>query len=247
MVPIGHPPSCSEVDCNEPTQIKGFCRRCYQRDYERRNRDRISELRRNRQAKNRAAHSAATQRWREKQRANPERARHCQIEGCDGLHVALGYCDMHYQRFKTYGDPGPVHSLKATRAECCSAKGCARPVRARGWCLLHYERVKKTGEPGPNELLRGNGYIDQFGYRVISVDGRSLKEHRAVMSRHLGRELLAGETVHHKNGVRHDNQIENLELRSGYHPQGASVKDHIAWAKEILRRYDRPQLAFLLD
>jgi len=57
------------------------------------------------------------------------------------------------------------------------------------------------------------------------------------MEERLGRELLPGETVHHRNGVRDDNRLENLELRVGAHGPGCSREDAVAWAEEILRRY----------
>lgn len=63
-------------------------------------------------------------------------------------------------------------------------------------------------------------------------------KHVLVMSQIIGRPLLKGETVHHKNGVRHDNLPENLELWSGSHPYGQRVVDLVAWAKEILIKYE---------
>ncbi len=58
------------------------------------------------------------------------------------------------------------------------------------------------------------------------------------MERRLGRLLLPDETVHHKNGIRHDNQDDNLELRvKAKHPHGASVADLQKWATELLTRY----------
>ena len=49
-------------------------------------------------------------------------------------------------------------------------------------------------------------------YKAIKVNGKKMDEHRYIMEQYLGRELTRSEVVHHKDGDKANNDIENLEL-----------------------------------
>ena len=96
-------------------------------------------------------------------------------------------------------------------------------------------------EKHPNQEITRR--IGRWGYIRLVIPGkgeelsRDILEHRYVMQQHLGRTLHREETVHHKNGNRQDNSLENLELFSNRHGPGQRVVDKVQFAIEILRLY----------
>jgi len=128
--------------------------------------------------------------------------------------------------------------LSKQERSVCSVDGCDTRATAYGFCRLHHYRWKTNGDPTLTRIApKGSGCINRAGYRQVVVDSKSIFEHRWVMEQHLGRELHAHERVHHKNGERADNRLENLELWTVSHPPGQRVEDKIAWAVEFLRTY----------
>lgn len=171
----------------------------------------------------------------------------CRYEGCGRESAASGLCRTHYRRHRE------AKALEDGTAPQCSYGGCSRLRHARGYCRVHLYRAdrgldlgapiipytKRTERPVGSEYTRDNdGYI-----REKAANGKWVMQHRLRMEEHLGRPLLAVESVHHRNGDRRDNSLKNLELWSSSHPSGQRVSDKVPWAIELLRLYRPDTLA----
>lgn len=224
---------CGVEGCEQVTYGRGVCKFHYQRAYK------------------------GVENWDDLDLKRVPRTGSCKVEGCSTPDLATGYCSGHYKQNLLGKEFTPVKTegVRGKPTEC-SAPECARRTIGDGLCEKHRERWKAGADldiPHHShyrtweEIDRWkalapdkNGYIQlSRGANPKREDKRTrVFEHRYVMEQSLGRRLLKKETVHHINGVRDDNRLENLELWSSSHPPGQRVADKVAWAKEILSYYE---------
>ena len=80
---------------------------------------------------------------------------------------------------------------------------------------------------------------NRTGYIVVpNPRGGQTHQHRLIMEEHLERPLKSYETIHHINGNKIDNRIENLELWSCRQPRGVRVENMLAWCKDYIKEYE---------
>ena len=183
----------------------------------------------------------------------------CTHPGCSRPHRGSGYCALHLKRFQHGKDmDAPFNRYAGVAAyPQCEAPNCARKAiyfaikYNKYYCGAHYIRAKSGRKSMADPVAPGRRYceindtrIDAGGYTRVKIfsNGSNNKEdwpleHRIIMERHIKRPLQKHELVHHKNGVKTDNRIENLELCTWSQPPGQRVADKLKWARELIAKY----------
>lgn len=132
------------------------------------------------------------------------------------------------------------------KCDCGGATKTTAHKLITGWtascgCFAAEQASNRRGERRYN--WKGGKSIDNGYIRLLQPSHARANcrgyvyEHLVVMENHLGRPLTPNENVHHLNGDRGDNRIENLELWSTRQPKGQRIPDKVQFAIEILAQY----------
>lgn len=153
---------------------------------------------------------------------------------------------MHYQRHRR-GVSLELPARVVNKDELCNNSECSNDALAKGLCRRCYRKVEAWGDPNygktkgkyqKKKKANPSGYIVWYDPKCVHANSQGwVYEHRYVMGEHIGRRLTKEENVHHLNGDRSDNRLDNLELWSTKQPPGQRVKDKVQWAREILELY----------
>ncbi len=169
----------------------------------------------------------------------------CSLSFCDRANHAKNLCNVHYSYLWKGVSIDEMKPIKKKIKKHCYIEKCNNFSHSYGLCSKHYQRYKKYGSPEEIDPRKKSMKIDKDGYVIINAShpenssGKRGYAHRIIMSNYLGRELYDEENVHHKNGNRQDNRIENLELWSKSQPAGQRIEEKMEWVYQMLDLYEK--------
>ena len=116
---------------------------------------------------------------------------------------------------KGINHPNYKHGNRTNNKIC---KNCGIEISCSATFCRSCATTIQLQDPTRNPNWKG-GVIYERGYRLIFIPEYNTNtscsyeyEHRLIMEKHLGRKLKSTEIIHHINGIRDDNRIENLML-----------------------------------
>ena len=222
---------CIVSNCNQPIDGRRFCSKHYQqwrRGYRSPDGSLLKEI---------VERNIGPRELTAKQRRKSGlRVGTCKLCESPMKHGSTGLCGKHYARLQSGqmdSDGNELRPLSRVTAyseeDICTVEGCSQRPKNRGMCQHHArqrdvglidEKGNKLREPrnkgprgGKDTWGGGRGYIRKrvLGHPSADCYGFVL-EHRLVVEEKLGRYLEKNEIVHHKNGIRDDNRLSNLEV-----------------------------------
>lgn len=161
----------------------------------------------------------------------------CKQLDCGRPVFASGYCRSHHRRWKAGELDKPIRVDKYDENQTCLKDDCSKPVSHNFLCIGHIRNDDYVPYGMTGKCISSQGYVKVASNHESNPYSKAVLEHKLVMEKHLGRELFAGENVHHKNGDRTDNRIENLELWDRSQPPGQRVSDKITFYIEFLEQH----------
>ena len=149
----------------------------------------------------------------------------CSVFNCKKNVLSRKFCGQHYQRNKKYGNPlepykwlGRPNSGKKFKCLNCNKEFYRCPSEVKKgmfkYCSKDCGYIARKGVLlNIPPIEKRNWRINRKGYFETTIRRRRILQHRWIVEdKILKRKLKKEEIIHHLNGIKHDNRIDNLAI-----------------------------------